>query len=352
MLIMKMEKIPIYEVKNMKKNSLCLLMLLPLVICLLLSGCTQNDLTKVTIAEVTHSVFYAPQYVAIEAGFFEEEGLDVDLLLTQGADKTMAALLSNEAQVGFMGPEASIYVYNQGSKDYAINFAQVTKRDGNFLVSREPIDSFSFDQLKGKVVIGGRKGGMPEMTLEYVLKTQGLTLGEDTANGETNVRTDIQFAAMGGAFTGGEGDFVTLFEPTATQLEQSGDGYIVASMGQVSGEIPYTAYSALSTYMEEHPDIIQKFTNAVYKGQQYVEAHSAEEIAKLIAPQFKEINEQDLITVIARYKENDTWCTEPLLKEESLNHLMDVMEMAGELTARPPYHELVTTTFAEAAVKS
>lgn len=335
----------------MKKRKLGLLLIVPLTLILLFTSCNKNDMTKVTVAEVTHSVFYAPQYVAIEAGFFEEEGIEIDLLLTQGADKTMAALLSNEAQVGFMGPESSIYVYNQGSKDYAINFAQVTKRDGTFLVSREKIDDFSFDQLAGKVIIGGRKGGMPEMTLEYVLKTAGLTLGEDIAGGNTHVRTDIQFAAMGGAFIGGEGDFVTLFEPTATQIEQSGNGYIVASMGQISGEIPYTAYSSLASYLKKQPDIIQKFTNAVYKGQQYVATHSAEEIAKIIAPQFKEINEADLITVIQRYKDNDTWCTEPLLKEESLNHLMDVMEMAGELQTRPSYSEIVTTVFAENAVK-
>lgn len=335
----------------MKRSKLSLLLIIPLTLVLLLTSCNTSKRTKVTVAEVTHSVFYAPQYVAIEAGFFEEEGIDIDLILTQGADKTMAALLSDEAQVGFMGPESSIYVYNQGSKDYAINFAQVTKRDGNFLLSREKIDNFSFDQLSGRVVIGGRKGGMPEMTLEYVLKTKGLTLGEDTANGQTNVRTDIQFAAMGGAFIGGEGDFVTLFEPTATQLEQAGEGYIVASMGQVSGEIPYTAYASLSSYLEAHPDTIQKFTNAVYKGQQYVATHSAQEIAKIIAPQFKEISEAELVTVIQRYKDNDTWCTEPLLKEESLNHLMDVMEMAGELEKRPPYSELVTTVFAENAVK-
>lgn len=335
----------------MKRSKLSLLLIIPLTLVLLLTSCNTSKRTKVTVAEVTHSVFYAPQYVAIEAGFFEEEGIDIDLILTQGADKTMAALLSNKAQVGFMGPESSIYVYNQGSKDYAINFAQVTKRDGNFLLSREKIDDFSFEQLSGKVVIGGRKGGMPEMTLEYVLKTKGLTLGEDTANGQTNVRTDIQFAAMGGAFIGGEGDFVTLFEPTATQLEQAGEGYIVASMGQVSGEIPYTAYASLSSYLEAHPETIQKFTNAVYKGQQYVATHSAQEIAKIIAPQFKELSEADLVTVIQRYKDNDTWCTEPLLKEESLNHLMDVMEMAGELEQRPPYSELVTTVFAENAVK-
>mgnify|MGYP000380721868 CR=1 FL=1 len=335
----------------MKSKLLGLLLIIPLVFTLLLGGCSDSGLKKVTIAEVTHSVFYAPQYVAIEAGFFKEQGLDVDLLLTQGADKTMAALLSNEAQVGFMGPEATIYVYNQDSKDFAINFAQVTKRDGNFLLSRTASPNFNFEDLKGKTIIGGRKGGMPEMTLEYVLKTQGLTLGEDAANGEVNVRTDIQFAAMGGAFTGGEGDFVTLFEPTATQVEQSGDGYIVASMGQISGEIPYTAYSALGSYMSEQPEVIQQFTNAIYKGQQYVASHSAEEIAEIIAPQFKEISKADLVTVIQRYKDNDTWCETPLLKEESLNHLMDVMEMAGELTSRPPYEAIVETSFAEEAVK-
>ncbi len=335
----------------MKKKHLSLLLILPLIVCMWLSGCQKSGLTQITVAEVTHSVFYAPQYVALEAGFFEEEGLNVDLLLTQGADKTMAALLSDEAQIGFMGPEATIYVYNQGSKDYAINFAQVTKRDGTFLVSRTPIEDFTFDQLKGKTVIGGRKGGMPEMTLEFVLKEKGLVLGEDLINGETNVRTDIQFAAMGGAFTGGEGDFVTLFEPTATQIEQSGQGYIVASIGQVSGEIPYTAYSALSSYMADNPEIVQKFTNAIYKGQQYVANHSAEEIATIIAPQFKEISLSELTTVIQRYKDNDTWCTDPLLKEESLTHLMDVMEMAGELSARPTYTTLVNTTFAEEALK-
>ncbi|MBE6021630.1 MAG: ABC transporter substrate-binding protein [Cellulosilyticum sp.] len=335
----------------MKKAHLSILLIFTLTFMCMLTGCNKEQLTKVTIAEVTHSVFYAPQYIAIEAGFFEEEGIDVDLLLTQGADKTMAALLSGEAQVGFMGPEASIYVYNQGSRDYAINFAQVTKRDGTFLVSREAIKDFTLDDLKGKEIIGGRKGGMPEMTLEYVLKQNGLTLGENVAKGETFVRTDIQFAAMGGAFVGGEGDFVTLFEPTATQIEAQGEGYIVASMGQLSGEIPYTAYSCLGSYMDKNSDIVQRFTNAIYKGQQYVANHSAEEIAEIIAPQFTEISMEELIQVIQRYKDNDAWCTEPLLKEESLNHLMDVMELAGELSARPPYEELVTTVFAKEAVK-
>lgn len=335
----------------MKKRQLSLILSLAIILMSLLSGCSQSELKKVTIAEVTHSVFYAPQYVAIEAGFFKDEGIDIDLLLTQGADKTMAALLSGEAEVGFMGPESSIYVYNQGSKDYAINFAQVTKRDGNFLLSRTPMENFSLKDLAGKEIIGGRKGGMPEMTLEYVLKQNGLELGEDLASGQTHVRTDIQFSAMSGAFIGGEGEFVTLFEPTATQVEAAGEGYVVASMGQLSGEIPYTAYSALSSYMDQNADLLQHFTNAVYKGQQYVATHSSAEIAKIIAPQFPEMKLDELTSVIERYKQNDTWCTEPLLKKESLEHLMDVMELAGELETRPPYETLVTTKFAEAAVK-
>lgn len=335
----------------MKKVRLSLMLSIMMILSCLMTSCTKSEVKKITVAEVTHSVFYAPQYVALEAGFFEEEGLEVDLLLTQGADKTMAALLSNEAQIGFMGPEASIYVYNQGSRDYAINFAQVTKRDGTFLVSREPMPDFTLADLKGMEIIGGRKGGMPEMTLEYVLKGAGLTLGEDVLQGQTYVRTDVQFAAMGGAFTGGEGDFVTLFEPTATQVEQMGQGYVVASMGQLSGEIPYTAYSSLENYMNENPEVIQKFTNAIYKGQQYVATHSAEEIAEIIAPQFKELDMQQLTAVIQRYKDNDTWCTTPILEEESLNHLMEVMELAGELETRPPYEKIVTTEFSEKAMQ-
>lgn len=312
---------------------------------------SQKSLQKIGLAEVTHSVFYAPQYVAIEMGFFADEGFDIDLIGAYGADKTMAALLSGEAQIGFMGPEASVYVYAQGSKDYAISFAQVTKRDGTFLVSRDPEPNFKFENLKGKEVIGGRKGGMPEMTLEYVLKNNDLTLGGNVNAGEVNVRTDVQFAVMAGAFTGGEGDYVTLFEPMATSVEKAGTGHIVASIGEESGEIPYTAYCTLGSYMEENPEVIQKFTNAIYKGQQYVKDHSAEEIALVINPQFTELGLDELVTVIQRYKDTDTWCEDPVLKEESLNRLMDVMELAGELNKRVPYDKIVTTKFAEEAIK-
>ena len=314
-----------------------------------LSGCTQgtDTLETIQVAEVTHSVFYAPQYVAMEKGFFEEEGLKVELLGAQGADKTMAALLSGEVQVGLMGPEASIYVYNQGSEDYAISFAQLTKRDGSFIVGREPNENFTLKDLQGKEILGGRKGGVPLMTLEYGIKNAGLTIGEDTEAKEVNVRTDIQFGVMAGSFTGGEGDFVTLFEPLATAMEKEGTGYIMASVGELTGEVPYTAYYSLNTYMDENKDIIQKFTNAIYKGQQFVETASAAEIAAIISPHFKELELEDLTVVVERYKAIDAWCKTPIFEAESLERLMDVMELAGELDKRAPYEAIVTTTFAE-----
>ncbi|KXZ40309.1 NitT/TauT family transport system substrate-binding protein [Alkalithermobacter thermoalcaliphilus JW-YL-7 = DSM 7308] len=323
--------------------TLCLLFSLSFVF----TGCKSSNLTKIKLAEVTHSIFYAPQYVAISEGFFEEEGLDVELINTQGADKTMAALLSGEVDIGFMGPEASIYVYNQGREDYAINFAQLTQRDGSFLVGREKDDNFSFDKLKGKTIIGGRKGGMPLMTLEYVLKNKGLEIGKDVI-----VRTDIQFAAMAGAFVGGEGDYVTLFEPTASALEKQSNGYIVASIGKESGYIPYTCYSATKSYIEKNPDIIQRFTNAIYKAQLWVNSNSPEAIANSISNFFPEIDLESLTEVVKRYKHQDTWSKTPILEKESLEHLMDIMQLAGELDKRAPYEKIVTTEFAKNSVEN
>ncbi len=337
----------------MKTIKCMLSMIVALVLAVSLPGCTTSNQTleKVKIAEVTHSVFYAPQYVAMEKGFFEEEGIEVELLGAQGADKTMAALLSGEVQVGLMGPEASIYVYNQGSKDYAISFAQLTKRDGSFIVGRTPNDAFTLKDLEGKEIIGGRKGGVPLMTLEYGIKNAGLTIGENTDAKEVNVRTDIQFGVMAGAFNGGEGDFVTLFEPLATAMEKDQTGYIMASVGELTGEIPYTAYCSLNNYIDENEDLIQRFTNAIYKGQLYVQTADAAEIAEIISPHFKELEKEDLAVVIQRYKDIDAWCQTPIFEEESLERLMDVMTLAGELDERAPYEEIVTTRFAEKSIE-
>ena len=319
-----------------------------------LAGCTQqaDELTKIKVAEVTHSVFYAPHYVAISEGFFEEEGLEIELINAGGADKAMAALISGEVQVGFMGPEATIYVYNEGGKDQPINFAQVTQRDGSFLVSKNPTDDFKFSDLAGSEVIGGRKGGVPEMTLEYVLKANGVDARPDDATAEVNVRTDISFDAMAGAFTGLDAEYVTLFEPLATTMEKQGKGYIVASIGEQTDNIPFTCYSATKSYISENGDVIQSFTNAVYKGQQWVATHSSEEIAQSIHEFFADMELEDLVTVIDRYRSIDAWADNPLLKEDSLNNLMDIMQLADQLDTRAPYDAVVDTTYAENAISN
>ena len=317
-----------------------------------LVGCQQSseELTKIKVAEVTHSVFYAPHYVAISEGFFEEEGLEIELINAGGADKAMAALISGEVQVGFMGPEATIYVYNEGGKDQPINFAQVTQRDGSFLVSKNPNPEFKFSDLSGSEIIGGRKGGVPEMTLEYVLKANGLDARPDDETAEVNVRTDISFDAMAGAFTGLDAEYVTLFEPLATTMEQQGKGYIVASIGEQTDNIPYTCYSATTSYIEANSDTIQAFTNAIYKGQQWVASHTSEEIAESIHEFFPDMELKDLVTVVERYRSIDAWAEDPVLAEESLNNLMDIMQLAGQLDNRAPYEAIVDTSYAENAI--
>ena len=317
-----------------------------------LVGCQQSseELTKIKVAEVTHSVFYAPHYVAISEGFFEEEGLEIELINAGGADKAMAALISGEVQVGFMGPEATIYVYNEGGKDQPINFAQVTQRDGSFLVSKNPNPDFKFSDLSGSEIIGGRKGGVPEMTLEYVLKANGLDARPDDETAEVNVRTDISFDAMAGAFTGLDAEYVTLFEPLATTMEQQGKGYIVASIGEQTDNIPYTCYSATTSYIEANSDTIQAFTNAIYKGQQWVASHTSEEIAESIHEFVPDMELKDLVTVVERYRSIDAWAEDPVLAEESLNNLMDIMQLAGQLDNRAPYEAIVDTSYAENAI--
>lgn len=326
-----------------------------------LTGCNQTTTTnkkldKVTIAEVAHSVFYAPQYAAVTKGFFEEEGIEVDIINTSGADKTMSALISGEAQIGLMGPEASIYVYNQGSENYAVNFAQLTKTDGSFIVAREEMPNFTLEDLKGKEMLGGRAGGVPLMTLEYVLKKNGLTIGTNTEAGEVNVRTDVQFGVMAGAFAGGEADFTTAFEPTGTQMEEEKTGHIVASVGELAtkaiGEVPYTAYSTTKNFMADNEDLIQRFTNALYKGQQWCKTASSEEVAEAMQPFFNDLSLNDLISVVDRYKSVDAWCETPLFTEESLNNLVEIMEEAGELDKAPVYNDIVNTDFANKAIEN
>ena len=275
---------------------------------------TNNDVKNIKVSEVTRSVFYAPQYVAINNGYFKENGIEIELTTGQGADAVMTSVLSNQVNIGFAGPEASIYVYNEGKEDYCQVFAQMTKKDGSFLVAREKNDNFKWQDLKGKTIIPGRKGGVPYMTLEYVLRKNGLDPKKDVVLDDS-----IKFDLMAGAFTSGTADYVTLFEPTASLTQNENKGYIVASVGEAAGEIPYTAYFAKKSYIENNKETIQKFTNAIYKGQKWVKENSSEDIAKVVQSFFPDTDITLLSKVIQNYKDIDAWNDTPVLKEEYAN---------------------------------
>ncbi len=310
----------------------------------LLSGCQDSDsgLTKVTLNEVAHSIFYAPMYVAIENGYFAEEGLDIQLVNGAGADKVMTALVSGEADIGFMGPEATIYVYQEGAENYAINFAQLTQRAGNFLVSRTPIDDFKWEDLKGTTVLGGRAGGMPQMIFEYILKLNGINPQEDL-----KIIQNIDFGVTAEAFASGTGDYTVEFEPFATSLEKAGYGHVIASLGVDSGYVPYTCFCALGDYIVDNPEIVQGFTNAIQKGLNYVAGHTPEEIATVIAPQFPETDFESLKTIVARYHEQDTWKLDTVFTEDAFLLLQDILMEAGELKEPVDYEILVDPTFSQ-----
>lgn len=331
-----------WEGKILKKIiiSLVLLVIIVFVTIFTLNHKKNDNLTKVKVAEVTHSVFYAPQYVAHSLGYFEDEGLNVELNLVPGADKVTAAVLSGDANIGLCGSEATIYVYNQGEKDYLVTFAGLTKKDGSFIVSREKYDDFKLSDMVGKSVVGGRKGGMPEMTFEWALKENGIDPKTDLS-----IDTSIAFAAMSGAFIGGTGDFVTLFEPQALQMEQQGYGYVVASVGELGGIVPYTAYNAKKSYIEQNPEVMKGFSKAIDKGLEYVRTHSNAEIAKTILDYFPDTSLSDLEKIVKRYKDNDSWYQTTHISEKDFDHIQTIMSSAGELDKKAPYDKLVDTTY-------
>lgn len=310
------------------------LVLLGLIIFLVIPR--KSDLKRVRVAEVAHSVFYAPQYVAHSLGYFKDEGLDVELILTSGADAVAAAVLSNDVEIGFCGSEATIYIYVNGEKDYLVNFAGLTKKDGSFILSRKKIENFTLNDLKGKYIIGGRKGGMPEMTLEYILTNKGINPKKDLT-----IDTSIAFASMAGSFIGGTGDFVSLFEPTALKLESEGHGYVVASLGELGGEVPYTVYNTRKSYYENNQDTLKSFAKAIQRGLDYTHTHSAKEIAEVILNYFPDTSLDDLTKIVERYKSIDSWYNTVEIKEENYNHVLDIIKNAGELKGNAPFKDLV-----------
>lgn len=330
----------------------CFSMFLCLCLCLsllLIPGCAQQNepaLMSVTLSEVAHSIFYAPQYAAIELGYFEQEGIDLTLINSAGADKVMTALLSGDADIGLMGSEATIYVYNEGSSDPVINFAQLTQRAGNFLVAREPVPDFTWDSLRGQKVLGGRRGGMPQMVFEYILKQHGIDPEKDL-----DIDQSINFGLTAAAFMENDADFTVEFEPFATSLEKEGSGHIVASLGVDSGYVPYTAYSMPQSALEKNPQLAERFTNAIQRGLNYVNSHTAEEIAAVIAPQFPETDSESLATIVERYRSQDTWKKDTIFTREAFLLLQDILDLAGELAKPVDYEVLVTTEFSARAAE-
>lgn len=339
------------SIKRLKFKKIGAVYMAALALALAVMGCgaeetSAGDGQKVVLNEVAHSIFYAPMYVAIEEGYFAEEGIDLELVTGFGADKTMTAVLTGEADIGFMGSESTVYTYAGGTADYVVNFAQLTQRAGNFLVSRTPIDDFSWDMIKGKNVLGGRAGGMPQMVFEYILEKNGIDPAADL-----NIDQSIDFGSTAAAFSGGDADFTVEFEPHATALEQKGEGYVVASLGEDSGFVPYTAFSAKKSYLEEHGDTVQAFTNALQKGMDYVQSHTPEEIAKVIAPQFPETDMDTLTRIVERYYSQNTWKDNLIFEKDAFELLQNILDDAGVLEERVPYADLVTTEFAEKAAK-
>lgn len=329
--------------KHFKKFIVMILLLLSL---LSMVSCKENKMKKIKVAEVAHSVFYAPQYVAIELGYFEEEGLEIDLFNANGADKVTSSLLSGDVEIGLQGPEPTIYLYKNNSKDYLVNFAQLTNTDGSFIFSREPIENFDLTMLKGKSILGGRAGGVPEMTLEYVLKKAGLTVSKNSFDADVNVRTDVAFGAMAGAYLSGEADFTTLFEPTASEMVQSGQLYLLASVGEYAGEVAFTAYSCSLNYFKKNEDVLTKFTKAVYKGQLFVQTHSNEEVAEVIKKQFGDVSLETLTSVVERYRSINAWCTSPVFSEKAFDNLQNIMIEAKELDSKVEFNTLVDNSIA------
>ncbi|NLB61756.1 MAG: ABC transporter substrate-binding protein [Clostridiales bacterium] len=322
---------------------LCLILIFTMLV-----GCDNSDkkLREFTLNEVTRAVFYTPLYVAAAKGFFEENGLKIEIVTGGGSDKSMTALLAGDAEVGLMGPETGVYVVNEGKENHPMIIGQLTKRDGSFLLSRvDEKETFTWESLKGKTIIGGRRGGMPFMTLEYVLKSHGLTPGVDVT-----VLDNIQFNLIAGAFEGGTADYVPLFEPTASMMVKEGKGYIVSQIGLESGEIPYTAFMVTQKMIKDDPAFIEAFLKSIYAAQKWVATASDNEIATAVQPFFPDTSIETLEAVAKSYREADAWMKTPVMTEDSFNRLLDVIEGSGELKARFEFTKLIDNSFANKIV--
>lgn len=325
----------------MKKVSIIFMAVIMCTFSFLVGGCNKND-NVIRLNEVTHSIFYAPLYVAINNGYFEEEGIEIELTNGGGADKSMAALTSGSADIALMGPEATIYVVEQGKKDKPVVFAQLTRCDGSFIIGRENKTDFSLEDMEGSEVLAGRKGGVPYMTLAYVLKQHGLIDGRNIT-----LRTDVQFDSMTAAFVGNVGDYVTAFEPSATQIQNNGQGYVLGSVGEFSGDIPYTCFTANESFIEKNEEKIEKFIRAIIKGYNFVMTSEITEIVEAVKPSFTGSTDADLTAGITAYKRINAWSSSPVMTEQSYNNLITIMLDAGELDSIVAFKDVVNNTYAQ-----
>ena len=314
-----------------------------------LVGCKKDD-NVIRLNEVTHSIFYAPLYVAINLGYFEQEGLTIELTNGGGANNSMTAILSGEADIGLMGPEAAIYVANGETTNQPKIFGQLTKRDGSFLVCKTDTNNFQWTDLVGKTIIGGRRGGVPAMTLQYVIEEiAGLEIG--TEPHQVNLRTDVEFNLTASVYETTDAQYCTLFEPTASDLEAAGKGYVVASVGQESGEIPYTCFMANEKYLEKNPEQVKKFLKAVIRGYRFLTTATVDQIADALEPSFSTSSRESIVKSIQSYVAVDAWATTPVMQESALDYLQTVMINAGELENRVAFNTIVDNTFAHQVIE-
>jgi NitT/TauT family transport system substrate-binding protein len=281
-----------------------------------------TELKTVKFSEVIRSIFYAPHYIAMQKGFFKEEGLNVDMNTAQGSDKGAASLIAGTADISLIGPETAIYIYNQKGEKTLKIFHQLTMRDGSFLLSRNKADAFKWSDLEGKTVLGWRPGSSPQMVLNSKLNQDKI---------KADVTTNIASTAMAGAFTSGKGDFIQVYEPIASTLEKEGKANYVASVGEAFGPYPETSYVATSDFMKSNPETIQKFVNAVVKGTKWLSTATDNEIAEALTPFFDGTPKDVIIQSINRYKKQDTWPVVPELTAEHFETLQKVLIENGVL---------------------
>ncbi|MBQ4558067.1 MAG: ABC transporter substrate-binding protein [Clostridia bacterium] len=328
----------------MKKIAIFLIMLV-MMTSFVFVGCGEST-NKIRINEVTHSIFYAPLYIAINNGYFEDEGFEIELTNGGGSDQSMTALLTDACDIALLGPETSVYVASQGREDLPVIFGQLTKRDGSFIIGRTDINgNFDWSSMEGKEILGGRKGGMPAMTLEYVLRNKGLIDGENIT-----INYDVAFNNMTASFIANTGDYMTTFEPTGSTLEKNNQGYIMASVGEAAGEVPFTTFMATSKYINDNPETIHKFLKAVMRGYNYLVTADIDDVVDALLPSFADSDREIIKSSLLNYIAIDAWCATPIMTESSYNRLIDIMTQAGTLTENVPFASVVNNSYAQEVI--